>query len=366
MRAFLLGLSCLLLATSSLPAHGAAESVMTAPRNPSAGQPTTLVFRATALAYDLDASTLPAASVNGSSIRINLNDECGAIFCDVVGTFPFKVELPALDEGDYEVDVFGFADDDFSRGSFTFSVGPAVDIATKLPSEGAWSDQSKPGTGLYLQTRGALLSVAQFDYLQDQAHWRLDVTPMRGDSALVLLSSFSRGSCFGCVPFVPPSNRSLGGTPLLITFDSARRARAELSDGTIVPLVSLPFGADYVPVTLTDLPDEEFGSIPLPDLSGTWAYRDRIVSFGPPEIEGQSVRFPAVGNSLIELVCGETVSGSARCALIALPSPTGPVIFPLPPIAFAPLGDIEENRIRMTGVTPAGSDFYMVRIPSAD
>ena len=84
----------------------AAELVMTAPRQPSAGQPTTLVFQAATLGFDLDPGTQPATSVDGSNIRINLNAECDQAFCDSIEEKMFRVELPALDEGNYQVGVY--------------------------------------------------------------------------------------------------------------------------------------------------------------------------------------------------------------------------------------------------------------------
>lgn len=241
-------------------------------------------------------------------------------------------------------------------------MGPESATPSRRPAEGAWSDQAQPGTGLYLQTRGPLLSVAQFDYLDDRAQWRLDVTPMRGDQALLLLRDFENGSCFGCDPYAPASTR-VGGTPLRITFASARRARAELSDGTVVPIVSLPFGADYVPVTLADLPDAEFGPLPLPDLSGTWAVRGQVVTFGAPVIDGPSVRFPPVDGDDLEIRCTAFATGNTSCSIVDTNSMVLP---PAPPFGFAPLGDVEENRIRMQSSPEPGAPFYMVRIPSAD
>ncbi len=51
----------------------ATELVLTAPRNPSAGQASTLVFNAPAFGYDLNPATQPVASIAGTGIRIDLN-----------------------------------------------------------------------------------------------------------------------------------------------------------------------------------------------------------------------------------------------------------------------------------------------------
>jgi hypothetical protein len=338
-----------------------AEQVMTAPRAPSAGQATTLIFSAPSLGLDLDPATQPVASVEGAMIRIDLNAECDQVFCDALADTLFRVDLPPLEEGEYVVAVHGSAQSSQSMGSFEFVVGPAVAVTLRRPAEGAWSDQSRPGTGLHLQHRGPLLAVSQFGFREDQAHWRLDVAPLQGDSLLLLLRDYDAGSCFGCDPYVAPAVK-LGGTPLLISFDSARRARAELVDGTIVPLVSLPFGADYVPFAMTDAADAEFGPLPLPDLSGTWAYNDSIQTFGPAEVlNDREVIFRHVEGSQMELRCISRPEDVATCSLNLAISP---IPTPAPPRAVAALGDIEENRIRMVTNDEDAEVFYMVRLPS--
>lgn len=367
MRSILCAAIFVLCAAGTLPAR-AIDLVMTAPRVPSAGQPSTILFQAPTYVYDGYITVPPEASVQGSNIQIALNVPCNTDDCSLTRETFFKVDLPALDEGDYQVDVVGFAGDSQSVGEFVFSVGPEAALSPTRPAEGAWTKARRPGTGFYFQSRGPLLSVAQFDY-DGLGKWRLDATPMRGDSALVLLREYEGGSCFDCASYNPPSTR-IGGTPMLITFDSARRARVELADGTVVPVKSLPFGVDYVAdSSVRDNGDMEFGQLALPDISGDWLILGEIISFGPPVITPGQVSFPPVSPSLSEILCQRNQMGEAVCYLFNNFPPAGPRLGTGPPyLAVARMGNVEESRIRMTGINAPNrdEDFFIIRVPSID
>jgi hypothetical protein len=371
----LLRVVLLLSATLGGASVQAVELVLTAPPVPNDGRATTIIFRAPAPGIDIDPGTQPTVQVDGSSIRIDLNVECEQSACGSIEESLFRADIPPLAEGLYSVNLFGAARATSAIGTFEFVVAPKVFGPQRRPAEGAWTSQTRPGTGLMLQHRGQLLSIAQFDYREGLAHWRLGVTPMQRDSALALLRDYADGSCFGCPAHASPST-ALGGMPLLLTFESARRARAQLADGTIIPLVSLPFGVDYVPFPIEDGADAEFGPLPLPDLSGTWAWRASddpsseatVDAFGPAEIlsSGGGVIFPRTRPDGNYLVCTSQATGTAHCAFHSSAQSGGIGAGSLRPPAWAsaPLGDVEANRIRMLGRTVNLDPlvFYMVRI----
>src|SRR5690606_23808662 len=100
---------------------------------------------------DLDPSTQPTATVDGTDIRVDLNDECAEIFCDVVFEGLFRVELPPLAEGEYSVVVHFTPEQPVARDSFSLVVGPEVALPRATPSDGFWMPVDQPGTGLHLQ-----------------------------------------------------------------------------------------------------------------------------------------------------------------------------------------------------------------------
>src|SRR5690606_37878994 len=153
-----------------------------------------------------------------------------------------------------------------------------------------------------------------------------------------------------------------GSMAMRLDFESARTATALLVDGTVVPLVNLAFGTDYVE-TPFDAHDEAYGTLVLPDLEGTWAmpaWVPDIVTFGPAvEDDGTIVFFqtPSEDNA------GETV---VQCSAATAERPAGCTITNhccSPPVrAFAPLGDLGEDRLRFQ-FQGSGESFHAVRIP---
>ena len=334
-----------------------AELVMTAPADVVAGSGSTLLLRFHS-SGDLDPSTQPLATVDGTAIRIELNDECAEIYCDVFAEHFFRVDLPPLAEGEYVATVY-WGGGDSVRGTFELAVGPESALADIDPAEGFWMPVGQPGTGLHVQHRGATLAVSQFDQAAIGPLWSLDAVPLHGNSAIVVLRYFASGSCIGCTPHEAPDAGD--GTPMRLVFASSRTATAELADGTVVPLVNLAFGADYVDVELA--PDDEvFGSLHLPDLSGRWAIpslRSRIITFGLPQVgEGGVVTWPGTTDApdlgTVAVECSPaSAEHEAGCFLSDVPVRN---------IAFAALGDVGEERIHFR-VGDSAQVWHAVRVP---
>lgn len=355
----------------ALPGPDGEITFFTAPAQLVAGQPFSLVFNARTLSGpDEDPSTIPVASVNELGLSIELNSECTQIFCDSDVERAFRVEVDGLPAGVYPVRTSTTSS--FQPALFTLNVENAAPAPGVLPAEGAWTQQDNPGTGMFLQQRGALLSVALFDWEEPGAmdvpqlastYWMLDVVPMRNDSVALLMAT--RGvpmRCFGCVdPLGPRAGRAT--EKLRLRFESARRAYADLTDGTTVPLVSFPFGVSYLPTRFPDLLDAEFGPLPLPDLAGRWAL------FGADDADVESGSLLQFADADLS-VDGEASYSSAtlrlHCKGMADERGAGCDVFDEAigggdALAFAALGDITEQRIRM--VDNDGGIRYLVRAP---
>jgi hypothetical protein len=226
-----------------------------------------------------------------------------------------------------------------------------------LPANGFWTDPRRPGTGLFLQQRGDLIAVSQFDYVDGVAHWRLDAAPLQGSALLLVLRNYEGGSCLACEPHVAP-DVGPGGTVLRMRFESARRAYVDFADGSTQHLISLPFGASYLDLALADRADADFAPLPLPDLSGHWYVNGSgIVLERNPDPGTAAVRFSTVASSTDFRASIRCVAGSStQFASCTLDTNTPSLSVP----RLAPLGFVEEDRIRFLY---AGLVFYMVRVP---
>lgn len=353
----------LLLAGLLGAAPVAAELVMTAPAQVVAGHGATLLFSYDTTQHDLDPSTQPTATVDGLTIRVDVNAECAHISCDVLDERLFRVELPPLPAGEYAVELHADAASDQARGTFSLEVVEG-ELPAVAPAEGFWTQQARPGTGLHVQHRGELLAVSQFDFRDEQAHWRIDATPLHGNSALAQLRDYAGGSCFGCTPYHAPDTDELGGEFVRLTFESARQVRVERLDGTVLPLINLPFGADYASTSLQTPEQTAFDPLALPDLQGRWAIPELsqgTIRFGAPELtEAGTVLFPDTRpdvGATITIECMPQSEAQAAGCQLSVEGASAPSV----ESAFAALGDVEEQRVLFREAD--GNPVWAVRVP---
>lgn len=352
---------------SGLPNVPDREWLETAPRQPLHKMPFTLGVAALS-AGDCDPDSRPSVAVDGNTLRVDLSDN-PSIQCDALEPHAFVVEVPGLAAGEYTVEVFNAGVPQPSR-TFSLQVQFAAVPSDASPNPGFWTDQQRPGTGVYLQPRGDLLGVGLFDFNPQQdpsrdQQWSVVAAPLHGREALLLMPRITQGSCLGCSPHKAPSEVNAHG-PVHLHFESARRARATLADGAVVPLVSLPFGADYVDLTLSDSVDAEFGPLPLPDLEGRWFIDEGpgdVVEIRPATVtDAGTVQFYVEdGNSYQIIECASANDGArAGCSI------THHCCSPPARYGFALLGDITEDRIhfaRTNGFGETIGHFEAVRLP---
>jgi len=168
-----------------------------------------------------------------------------------------------------------------------------------------------------------------------------------------------------------PVQRS--SSALQLRFESARRAWLDIGptgSAPAVPVISLPFGAAYIPHALSDSVDDAFGSLPLPDLRGRWMFaiegaadtpsQTRSIRLDQWTLEGDAIRF--TGNE--DVVCrSATQDQRAGCtflgSIVLDPPPPEPIDSFLSHGWFVPLGDLEEDRMR--GVFEADGQTWRVQ-----
>lgn len=334
--------------------------MMTAPAQPIAGQPWSIVFAAQTLqGRDLNPATGPEVTVLGDRIRIRPRAECNEPTCDVLVKSIIRADVPPLPPGQYTVEVVSVEFMDFA-----FAAPFSVEVKTAEPKQrvravdGFWSQPGKPGRGLSLQTRGETMGIALYDsravFQQFEPIWHLDAPVIRGDTVVVAprrqRSQLADPACLGCVQSTEPE-QLLATFPLRLRFESERRAWVDLADGRTIPIVSLPFGASYVPIALHDSVDSEFGLLPLPDLQGRWFFDlpggGRVVELRAPQANGEQVEFQA--DSLSIRCSSASSTQRAGCALLG-----GSEAY------FAMLGDTSEHRIRFRASN--GLSFYAERM----
>lgn len=344
--------------------------VWTAPAQPRTIDPVTLVFTAEAL-EDLDPTTGPSVVRIDPTARIvvvDLDVDCAQPSC-VLAPRVFRVEIPRLPEpGTWTVHAT-------AERSFPVEVEESVPLppAERIPSgqhspaEGFWYAPSRPGTGLHLQLRKddeqTLLAVAVMDFAAEATEWRIGVAPLRAGSAAFLFHRNANGSCFGCNPFQSPQALS-GSEVLRLRFSSARRAVADLGDGTFVELINMPWGAAYATQALGD---NQEPALPLPELAGHWILESQAPD--PGDVHPEAL-YLCPGNPIeggVEYL-DEDKQFTLRClhATQALPARCELQDYTLlePPIAMAALGDIEEERMRFkrTSGPISGVPFVAVRV----
>jgi hypothetical protein len=244
--------------------------------------------------------------------------------------------------------------------------GGPDDTTPLQPASGFWADPDRPGTGLHLLQRGDTLAVSQFDFDDDGPKWWLGTTNDTGNTREIALATYSDGSCSDCEPHRAPHPATTA--PLVLQFESARRARATWN-GRTVNLVNLAFGVDYVATPLAQPLHSDFAPLPLPDMAGVWAFEDGpLIRFEDAQPDGTgAVQFVGQrGVDRLTLRCQPgTESSDAYCEL----RPVGPQTTTTPGLhPIARLGDIEEHRARFRWVSQPGSNAwqvgYMVRVPA--
>ena len=164
---------------------------------------------------------------------------------------------------------------------------------------------------------------------------------------------------------------------LRLRFESARRALVDVNGSATVPVVSTPYGVEYLDVPLADSVDATWGPLRLPDLRGEWVFaieqadarKDPLrLHFDILERTDDAVVFRAGQDA--RLSCrSATVERRAGCEYLwtgFVFSPMPPNLFPLGPVWFA-LGDIEEDRMRGTVMIGEHEvDVRAFRLPTAD
>lgn len=237
-----------------------------------------------------------------------------------------------------------------------------------LPAEGLWTRPGASGTALHLNRRGQQIAVSLFDFVDGQPVWRIGLGRMQGDTLSIELLGFTDGSCIDCLPtrapLVHPPARQLR-----LRFASARRAWLSLDGGVELPLQAFAFGGVYAAIGLADRADAEFGSLPFPQLCGSWAMESGLgglthFSLGAPSARATDgsfsipLRAPQTANpgDLTVFACRPSVGAwtDAECR-ISDERFSPPFVY-----GSARVGDIEENRIRFG--TFGGVVFYAHRL----
>ena len=355
------------------------QLLWTNPLQPVAGAPVQLLFASDAVqGY---AYTFEHAEIEGDTLVLVYQLSGTVTGTDiVVEQRVFTATVPGLPAGSYpvvmrQVHESGSIDD--ALGALqVVSSSNARDI---VPAEGYWSSQQQPGSGLFLERRGDLLSVALYSYNTHrnlQPGWWLGTGSSKADTWLVPLLEFHQGSCLGCTDYAPPSSHEPDDA-LRLRFESARRALVDINGSATVPVVSTPYGVDYLDTPLADSVDATWGPLSLPDLRGEWVFaieepdarKDSLrLRFDILEHTEDGVVFRAGEDA--RLTCRSASSDRrAGCGYewtgLIFSSPP-PNLFPTDPAWFA-LGDIEEDRMRGT-VRIGEQEFHVraFRLPVAD
>lgn len=354
-----------LLTVAAQPAYAV---FWTAPDPVVAGQPARAVFTT----WSYGGQPEVEVQVEGQQIVLRQTNLCAPDIC-LSARIPALAEaaLPPLEPGTYTVLLAWAGEDDPPVEAATLEVH-AESSPLLLSAEGFWSPVGQPGSGLFLERRGNLLAVSAYSYQQDDSFWLLGAANYSGDSALLSLRGYRDGACLGCSEHRPPKALS-GAVALQLRFESARRAWLDTvrlgAGATSLPITSLPYGAAYIPYTLTDTVDAEFGPLPLPDLRGRWIFSIEgsdapavafPVALDDWMLDGEVVRF---GSSVAVECRSATDTQRAGCTfrpgLLFSPPPAEPLRTFYDSGWFVPLGDIQEDRMR--GVLEADGQAWRVR-----
>ena len=326
------------------------------PKRPAAGD-TVSVYVLAFTGQRGDAVKQWSVERNGATVRVLVETQATGS-PDAVSINPMQVEIPALPAGTYRLEWIGIpapTDDDFA-----IQVS-ARSGASVRPAEGFWHSHGRPGTGLYVQQRGSTIGLALLDQVRllELGAWSVGSGTLYGNTAYVPLYMSAGGSCFDCAQHEEPD--SVLTEVAIIDFESARRARIELVGGGERAVVSLPYGADYVPITLHDIHDAQFGPLPLPDLAGHWAMPAQsvapgIVQFGNATVADGIAEFRGVDDAGHLLIRCASASAGREAGCVLLDAPAGATQTEL---AFATLGNVTESSMHFE--QPGGAGFRAIR-----
>lgn len=354
--------------------------VLIAPPDPDERTDISIAVAYEAPGPDLDAGTGPVADIDGTDIRIVLQHECRAESCTNAAVHVRRVDIAALDHGDYTVKVYLDAQSPEPLTSFPLQVADGRHDPDPPPMQGFWSAPQAPGTGMVLQQRDDMLTIALLDFDAGSTRWSIGATPLRNGSMVAVLPAYADGSCLGCEPHVQPTADG-PATMVRLRFESTRRAWLDLTDGRAVALTSLPFGARYVDVTLRDWVDADFGALPLPDLEGRWLLHaddlgghnplTAIIEFMGVDVldgsDGARVRmsgWDSEGEVQFVMTCYDaSLQTEAHCVAEAYPPDSEHQPGAAIPVWYASLGDIGEDRIDGWAVEPHRSRLRAIRWP---
>lgn len=319
-------LAGLLLATVAIPAAAAEEGVFwTAPAAPVAGQPLTVLVSRPGFAYDEHTADntppQPQVRIEGDAVLVDL----GRAEASEPGDAPtvlMQLDLPALEAGDYALRVYEDSAHTALLTERAFSVAapdPAAEAVDVQPVRGHWYNPAEPGTGFALDVRNGQVMLSHYTYsavdsgLWGHSIWFGLVTALRGGEAVGALLEFERRSAGVCLDFdscllSPGSPSGFGTQGLRLAFESDRRGWVEFAGGRRVPIVSMPFGVDYVAGAVDRGVDGMQAPLYVPEIAGEWVIADAqgrsyYAQFEPFEVlpigEGASVlisAFEAQGN----------------------------------------------------------------------
>ena len=324
-------------------------AALTSPAQPVEGEPWSIVLSISSAGLSDDNPAPPTVRVVDNELLVRVNAECISPSCDVLQTVFVRVDMPGLAAGDY---VIRIEDHPFASSiPVTVSAGSAP--PRLRPADGFWMPAGRPGSGIHIQLRGETVGLGIFDsaklFSAEPRYdplWSTDATPLRGNALvstprrLATQYEYDRAiNCLTCVSAIHPQLH-LSRMPFQMTFESERRAWFEDEEGNRFPMVAFAFGDPYLEVVLEDTVDVDFGTLPMPNLQGTWAIASangtELIRIGPAAVMDGQVVF---ADDTLRIEClGATADKRAGCQIVDGPQHLVG--------AFAPLGNIHPSRIR--------------------
>ncbi len=283
-------LAGLLLATTAVSASRAEEGVFwTAPAAPVAGQPLTVLVSRPGFAYDEHTADntppQPQVRIEGDAVLVDL----GRAEASEPGDAPtvlMQLDLPALEAGDYALRVYEDSAHTALLTERAFSVAapdPAAEAVDVQPVRGHWYNPAEPGTGFALDVRNGQVMLSHYTFSVDDEpllsglpEWFGVVTTLRQNEAVGVMLGFTRQACAGAACHPTPRARRAGFDTIgaRLEFESDRRGWIEFAGGRRIPIVSLPFGVDYVAGAVDRGGDGSQAPLYVPEIAGEWVIAD--------------------------------------------------------------------------------------------